>query len=76
MVSIEVQDNGPGIPDELLDRMFYPMISGRASGSGLGLAITQAIVRRHHGMIECESRPGKTFFAVILPLTYEEESCV
>ncbi|MCY3794186.1 MAG: nitrogen regulation protein NR(II) [Gammaproteobacteria bacterium] len=75
VVSIEVQDNGPGIPDELLDRMFYPMISGRASGSGLGLAITQAIVRRHHGMIECESRPGKTFFAVILPLAYEPESC-
>ncbi|MDE0270594.1 MAG: nitrogen regulation protein NR(II) [Gammaproteobacteria bacterium] len=75
VVSIEVQDNGPGIPDELLDRVFYPMISGRASGSGLGLAITQAIVRRHHGMIECESRPGKTFFAVILPLAYEPESC-
>ena len=72
VVGIEVQDNGPGIPEELLDRMFYPMISGRAGGTGLGLAITQTIARRHQGMIECASRPGKTVFSIILPLSYEE----
>ena len=54
--------------------MFYPMISGRAGGTGLGLAITQTIARRHQGMIECASRPGKTVFSIILPLSYEEEA--
>ena len=73
VVSIEVEDNGPGIPEQLLDRMFYPMISGTASGTGLGLAITQTIVRRHQGMIECASHPGKTAFSIILPLTHERE---
>lgn len=74
VVGIEIQDNGPGIPEELLDRMFYPMISGRAGGTGLGLAITQTIARRHQGMIECASRPGKTVFSIILPLSHEEEA--
>ena len=68
VVCIEVEDNGPGIPEDLLDRMFYPMISGTANGTGLGLAITQTIVRRHQGMIECASQPGKTAFSIILPL--------
>ena len=74
VVSIEVQDNGPGIPEELLDRMFHPMISGRAGGTGLGLAITQTIARRHQGMVECRSRPGHTVFSVILPLSHEGEA--
>ena len=73
VVSVEVEDNGPGIPAELLDRIFYPMISGTADGTGLGLAITQTIVRRHQGMIECASRPGRTAFSIILPLTHARE---
>ncbi len=67
-VAIEVEDNGVGIPEALLGRVFYPMVSGRPDGAGLGLAITQAIVRRHQGKIDCESRPGRTCFSVILPL--------
>ena len=74
VVSVEVEDNGPGIPEELLDRIFYPMISGAANGTGLGLAITQTIVRRHQGMIECVSRPGRTVFSVILPLAHAREA--
>lgn len=69
-VQIDVIDNGPGIPEELIDRMFYPMISGRPQGTGLGLAIAQGIVRRHQGVLECESRPGRTRFSVILPLAH------
>lgn len=65
---IEVQDNGPGIPRDLLQSIFYPMISGRAEGSGLGLSITQSIFTKHDGLVECESRPGATNFIVYLPL--------
>ena len=74
VVQIDVIDNGPGIPEQLIDRMFYPMISGRPHGTGLGLAIAQNIVRRHNGVLECESRPGRTQFSVILPLTFVEEA--
>lgn len=73
VVQVDVMDNGPGIPEQLIDRMFYPMISGRPHGTGLGLAIAQNIVRRHHGVLECESRPGRTRFSVILPPTFQEE---
>lgn len=72
VVQIDVIDNGPGIPEQLIDRMFYPMISGRPHGTGLGLAIAQTIVRRHNGVLECVSRPGRTRFSVILPLQYLE----
>jgi two-component system nitrogen regulation sensor histidine kinase GlnL len=65
---IDVSDNGPGVPPELSERIYYPMISGRADGSGLGLSITQSIVNQHHGLIECDSRPGATTFSVYLPL--------
>ena len=73
VVQADVVDNGPGIPEKLIDRMFYPMISGRPQGTGLGLAIAQNIVRRHNGVLECESRPGRTQFSVILPLSSPEE---
>ncbi|MBD3657754.1 MULTISPECIES: nitrogen regulation protein NR(II) [Marinobacter] len=65
---IDVIDNGPGIPPELLQNIFYPMISGRASGTGLGLSITQSIIGQHRGLVECESEPGKTDFIIFLPL--------
>lgn len=64
---IDIEDNGPGIPRELLDRIFYPMVSGRASGSGLGLSIAQSIINQHHGLIECDSAPGRTQFTLLLP---------
>jgi two-component system nitrogen regulation sensor histidine kinase GlnL len=65
---VEIEDDGPGIPGELLDRIFFPMVSGRAGGTGLGLAIAQELVHQHQGLIECESRPGCTTFLVYLPL--------
>jgi len=61
-------DNGPGIPPELQDTLFYPMVSGRPDGTGLGLAITQNIISQHQGLIECESHAGHTAFSIYLPL--------
>ena len=66
-IRLRIQDNGPGIPEDLKDRIFFPMVSGRAQGSGIGLAITQTIISRHHGWIEVESEPGHTTIDVILP---------
>ena len=68
VLQLDIADNGPGIPPELFDRMYYPMISGRADGSGLGLSIAQSIVGQHGGLIECESKPGATVFTIYLPL--------
>ncbi len=61
-------DNGPGIPPELIEDIFFPMITGRAEGTGLGLAIAQKLVNQHNGLIECESAPGRTEFSIYLPL--------
>ena len=65
---LEIIDNGPGIPAEINERIFYPMISGRAEGSGLGLPIAQSAIHQHQGLIECESEPGCTRFSIYLPL--------
>ena len=65
---VEITDNGPGIPAELQDTLFYPMVSGRPDGTGLGLAITQNIISQHQGLIECDSHPGHTTFSIFLPL--------
>jgi two-component system nitrogen regulation sensor histidine kinase GlnL len=65
---IEIIDNGPGIPADLQETIFYPMVSGRPDGTGLGLAITQNIISQHQGLIECESHPGHTTFSIFLPL--------
>lgn len=72
-VSVEIIDNGPGIPTGLMETMFYPMISGRPDGSGLGLPITHSIISQHKGLIECDSEPGNTRFSVILPIEVEDE---
>ena len=68
VAKVEIIDNGPGIPAELQDTIFYPMVSGRADGTGLGLAITQNIISQHQGLIECESHPGHSVFSIFLPL--------
>nr|WP_216644647.1 nitrogen regulation protein NR(II) [Candidatus Thiodictyon syntrophicum] len=69
----EVSDDGPGIPDELKDQIFFPMVSGNPGGTGLGLAIAQELINQHGGLIECESRPGETRFFVYLPLESEHD---
>jgi two-component system nitrogen regulation sensor histidine kinase GlnL len=65
---VDVVDDGPGIPPEQQERIFYPMISGRPDGTGLGLSIAQNIVAQHGGLIECVSRPAETVFTLLLPL--------
>lgn len=67
-LELQVVDNGPGIPEELRERIFYPLVSGRDGGSGLGLTLSQTFVHHHHGTIECDSRPGRTCFTIMLPL--------
>ena len=68
---IEIEDNGPGIAEEIRERIFFPMISGRAEGSGLGLSISQNIINQHRGLIKCDSRPGQSVFQIYLPLCEE-----
>ena len=68
VTKIEIIDNGPGIPAELQETIFFPMVSGRPDGTGLGLAITQNIISQHQGLIECESHAGHTAFSIYLPL--------
>lgn len=65
---IEVIDDGPGIPADIREKIFFPMVTGRAEGSGLGLSISQSLIQQHDGVIECQSEPGKTVFSVILPI--------
>ncbi len=67
-LELHVIDNGPGVPDAILDRIFYPLVSGREGGSGLGLTLAQTFVQQHHGLVECESVPGRTDFRILLPL--------
>ena len=67
-LELHVIDNGPGVPDSIKDRIFYPLVSGREGGSGLGLTLAQTFVQQHHGLIECESVPGKTDFKILIPL--------
>ena len=68
VVRVDITDDGPGIPDNMIKKIFYPMITGRPDGTGLGLPMAQSLVSQHGGLIECASRPGKTTFTVILPL--------
>jgi two-component system nitrogen regulation sensor histidine kinase GlnL len=68
-LELQVIDNGPGIADDIRERMFYPLVSGRDGGSGLGLTLAQSFVQQHQGTIECESRPGYTCFTLLMPLS-------
>jgi two-component system nitrogen regulation sensor histidine kinase GlnL len=65
---IEVEDNGPGVPPELVKTLFLPLVTGRSNGSGLGLAVAQDLATRHGGIIEFTSQPGRTVFSLLLPL--------
>jgi len=67
-IKIDIIDSGPGIKPELMDQIFYPMITSRAEGTGLGLSIAQSLINQHSGLIECESEPGRTVFSIYLPL--------
>ena len=67
-IAVSIEDNGPGVPPELAERIFYPLVSGREGGTGLGLSLAQSFVSQHHGLIEFESVPGRTRFTILLPL--------
>ncbi|HSI47927.1 MAG TPA: nitrogen regulation protein NR(II) [Ideonella sp.] len=67
-LELHIQDNGPGVPDHLRERIFFPLVSGREGGSGLGLTLAQTFVQQHQGMIECDSEPGRTVFKIVIPL--------
>ncbi len=68
-LELQVVDDGPGVPEEIRERIFNPLVSGREGGTGLGLSLAQTYVQYHHGVIEFESRPGRTTFRILLPLT-------
>ena len=67
-LDLHIEDNGPGVPEALRERIFYPLVSGRDGGSGLGLTLAQTFVQQHQGTVECESEPGKTLFKIVIPL--------
>ena len=67
-LDLHVIDNGPGVPEAIKDRVFDPLVSGREGGSGLGLTLAQTFVQQHHGVIELDSRPGRTDFRILIPL--------
>lgn len=68
ILKIDFIDNGPGIPEDIKENIFYPMVSGRAKGTGLGLSIAQSIVNQFDGIIECQSQAGETIFSLLLPI--------
>jgi two-component system nitrogen regulation sensor histidine kinase GlnL len=68
VLRVDIEDNGPGIPEEIQQHIFYPMVTAKPGGTGLGLSIAQDIIAKHGGLIECRSRPGHTVFSLYLPL--------
>jgi len=76
VASIEIEDDGPGIPPDLQDSIFYPLVTSRPDGTGLGLPAAQELISRHGGLIEFESRPGRTVFFVRIPLAEPESTIV
>jgi len=65
---IDIIDNGPGIDKEMMEKIFFPMVTTRADGTGLGLSIAQSLVQQHDGIIHCDSEPGRTEFSIIIPI--------
>ncbi|MGB5281880.1 MAG: ATP-binding protein, partial [Arenicellales bacterium] len=68
VLQLDIQDNGPGIPEKLQATVFYPLITGKPEGPGLVLSIVQNIINQHHGLVEFTSKKGKTVFSIFLPL--------
>ncbi|MDH5572358.1 MAG: nitrogen regulation protein NR(II), partial [Gammaproteobacteria bacterium] len=69
---INIEDTGAGVPDDLKEKIFFPMVTGRAEGTGLGLSIALSIIERHGGVIECKSEPGHTVFSILIPIESRE----
>jgi len=73
VMRLDITDNGAGIPEEMQQRIFYPMVTSRVEGTGVGLSIAQSLVSRHGGLIECTSKPGETRFTILLPIEMEKQ---
>ena len=67
-LELHIEDNGPGVPEAIRERIFFPLVTGREGGSGLGLTLAQTFVQQHQGTIECDSEAGRTVFTILLPL--------
>ena len=67
-LELHIEDNGPGIPEALREKIFFPLVSGREGGSGLGLTLARTFIQQHHGTVEFESEPGRTIFKIVIPL--------
>jgi two-component system nitrogen regulation sensor histidine kinase GlnL len=67
-LELHIEDNGPGVPESIRDRIFFPLVSGHEGGSGLGLPLAQTFVQQHQGTIDCDSVPGRTVFKITIPL--------
>jgi len=74
VASLQFEDNGPGVPPDIADTIFYPLVTKRPGGNGLGLSVAQDLATRHGGLIEFESRPGRTVFSLLIP--FEDASDV
>ena len=73
VLRLEIVDDGRGVPEALAERVFLPLVSGRAEGSGLGLALAQQVAREHRGSLAYRSRPGHTVFTLLLPMVEPQE---
>lgn len=76
VVKADIIDNGPGVPEHLREKLFYPMITGNSHGTGLGLSIAQTLINLHDGLIEYTSSPGRTVFSIIIPIRHRESGAV
>ncbi len=74
MAKMDIIDNGPGISETMQERIFMPLITGRAEGTGLGLSIAQSLISKNGGLIECHSRPGHTVFSLLLPISEDHQT--
>lgn len=72
VAQVDVEDTGPGVAPEMIEKIFYPMVTTRPEGTGLGLPIAQVLIHSHGGVIECSSRPGQTIFSIYLPFVQAE----
>lgn len=73
-MDLHVIDNDPGIPEEIIERIFFPLVSGREGGSGFGLTLAQTFVQQHQGFIACNSRPGYTDFHIQIQYRRQEKA--
>lgn len=74
VAKVQVIDNGPGIPAEIREKIFFPMVSGSDGGVGVGLSISQSLISKHGGLIECKSQPGQTVFTIWIPLGTNDDN--